>query len=382
MSSVRALHWFRNDLRLRDNGTLEMMADRADSWAPVFVLDPRFVGEDRTLPRVRFLFDCLRRLRADLERRGVTLCVREGRAEEILPKLARSTGASIVSFGAADTPLGRRRDDAVTGALVRDGVETLVVRDHTVFGPDEIRTKAGGAYSVYTPYRNAWWQAFREAPRHPSRRARALPPAFAIPSPKRGRDRDPFADVAPSTDMKLPTGGEGAARRRLTRFLERSALGYATDRDVPAIDGTSRLSPYLRFGVISARACFDEALAFAEANPRARAGVEKWLDELVWREFYAMLLARRPETLTRNHRPEYDALVWHGTDTEFDAWRAGRTGYPIVDAGMRQLAETGWMHNRLPHDRGELSHEGPLDRLASRRTTFLRAARRWRPRFE
>ena len=343
---MRALHWFRSDLRLRDNRVIEALAERADEWAPVFVLDPRFLGSDPTVPRVRFLLDCVRRLRAELEERGVALHVEEGRAESILPALARRVGAEIVSFGSADTPLARRRDDAVTEALERADVTPLVVRDHTVFGPDEIRTQADGVYSVFTPYRNAWWRAWEEAPRHASLRTDLPAKRFEIESEGAADPTDLLADPDPD-GMRLPTGGEAAARRRLKSFLDDTVARYETDRDLPAVDGTSRLSPYLRFGVISPRVCFDEALEHAKENTRARDGVSKWLDELVWREFYAMLLAHHPESLFSNHRSEYDALDWRDSDDDFDAWRAGRTGYPIVDAGMRQLATTGWMHNRV-----------------------------------
>jgi deoxyribodipyrimidine photo-lyase len=344
---VRALHWFRNDLRLVDNTTIAALADRAAEWSPVFVIDPRFVGDTPGGPRVRFLMDCLRRLRADLADRGVTLCIRQGRPEQVLPALMEQSGARLLSFGEADTPLGRRRDEAVLRRIERQGAEALVVRDHTVFGPDEILTRQGGHYAVFTPYRNAWWARWQEAPRRAQRRSR-LPAASFVLSDGSGRSsRDPLDAFAGADGPTLPTGGERAARRRLERFLEDAVARYATDRDRPDRDGTSRLSPHLRFGTISVRTCFDRALAHAEAVPAAAEGVRKWLDELVWREFYAMILATAPHVLTRNHRPEYDALQWSDSDAAFEAWRDGRTGYPIVDAGMRQLRETGWMHNRV-----------------------------------
>jgi deoxyribodipyrimidine photo-lyase len=146
---------------------------------------------------------------------------------------------------------------------------------------------------------------------------------------------------------ELPTGGEAAARRRLRRFLEQVVARYPEDRDRPAVDGTSRLSPHLRFGTLSARDCVHEAFEAAAAEPRLGRGVEKWVDELVWREFYAAVLESEPRVLREPQRREYAGMVWDEDPRALAAWREGRTGYPIVDAGMRQLLATGWMHNRV-----------------------------------
>jgi deoxyribodipyrimidine photo-lyase len=144
----------------------------------------------------------------------------------------------------------------------------------------------------------------------------------------------------------LPPAGEQAARRRLRAFLSRAAAHYAQRRDFPAQDGTSRLSPYLRFGALSVRSCFREAREAAADSPPAARGIAKWLDELVWREFYAAILESFPRVLRGAFRPEYERLRWNRDERGFRAWCEGRTGYPFVDAAMRQLAATGWMHNR------------------------------------
>ncbi len=343
---MRGLHWFRNDLRLQDNSALAALADRVDEWLPVFVLDPEFLSRHSfERPRTRFLLDCVASLARDLAKRGVSLQVLEGKPEELLPALARETRSELVSWNLASTPLAQRRDARVETALARIGAAPLVLRDHTIFGPEEIRTRTGGFYSIYTPYRNAWWDAWHRAPRLPARRIR-LP---ENPIPGFGRRRSaPLPGVAPSEEASaLPRGGEAVARRRLGRFLADSVARYPEDRDRPDRDGTSRLSPYLRFGAISVRRCVSEALQLARDEPAARAGVKKWADELVWREFYHAVLANSPRVLTQSFRPEYDALEWADDDEGFEAWTAGRTGYPFVDAGMRQLRATGWMHNRL-----------------------------------
>jgi deoxyribodipyrimidine photo-lyase len=342
---MRGLHWFRNDLRLRDNTALEALAARVDEWLPVFVLDPRIVaGPGNGGPRMRFLLDCLHRLSRDLDKRGLPLLVRQGRPEEVLPKLLHETGAQLLSFNEDVTPFARRRDNAVQRAVERTGAEVLARLDHVVFRSSEIRTASGGAYSVYSPYRKTWWRHWKLEPRLPVR-LRRLPAAI----PGFSADKIPYAravDLAPD-GCDVPTGGESAARRRLDRFLTTTVERYHEDRDRPDRDGTSRLSPYLRFGAISVRECFDRAEEAASCEPALQRGVSKWLDELIWREFYSGILEEHPRVLRENYRQEYDELCWNDDPKAFQAWCEGRTGFPIVDAGMRQLRATGWMHNRV-----------------------------------
>jgi deoxyribodipyrimidine photo-lyase len=341
---TRGLHWFRNDLRLQDNTALEALAARAEQWLPVFVLDPRIMGSPgAATPRARFLLDCLGRLARDLEKRGVPLLVREGRPEQVLPRLLHETRARLLSWNVDTTPFARRRDAAVEQAVERGGGQVETRLDRVVFRSSEVRTASGGAYSVYTPYRNAWWKRWLEDPRHPSRLGRLPPP---IPGFSADRIRGPQGFGIEAGECKLPTGGEQAARRRLDTFLKTAAGRYHEDRDRPDLDGTSRLSPYLRFGAISVRQCFARAELASDAEPALRPGVSKWLDELVWREFYSAVLEEHPRVLRESYRPEYDAVIWNDDPKGFEAWCDGLTGYPIVDAGMRQLRATGWMHNR------------------------------------
>ena len=355
---MRGIHWFRSDLRLRDNPALELLADRADAWLGVFVVDPEILARHpESAARTRFLLDCVASLAADLDTRGVALQVLEGRPERVLAELAAETRCAFVSYNRAVTPMGRRRDARVDAALHRRGVESIVADDRTVFGADEIRTRTGGAFSVYTPYRRAWWSAWHAAPRLASSRLRLPKQAIAlragamrgVPEIAASRAKRSSARANVADDPMLshgPKPGEAAARRRLVQFLSDAAGRYATDRDRPGIDGTSRLSAHLRFGTISARECITRGLAVAQSDPSQAAGIRKWLDELVWREFYYAVLATSPHVLTRNFRPEWDRLEWNDDESGFRAWTEGRTGYPFVDAGMRQLAATGWMHNR------------------------------------
>lgn len=342
---MRGLHWFRNDLRLRDNTALRALSDRVEEWLPVFIIDDRIAtGESAGAARQAFLDDCLARLSRDLERRGVPMILRRGDPAAVMTRLMDETGATLVSWNDDVSPFARRRDDAVRRAIGRAGGRTLVRTDHVIFAAEEVRTQKGEPYAVYTPYRNRWWGLYRQEPRV-SAAIGSLPPP--IPDVAGAVGGEPCGRQVAPVPGDLPTGGEAAARRRLDRFLDGPAARYHEDRDRPDLDGTSRLSPYLRFGVLSPRECFDRAGSAAAAHRPSEAGIAKWLDELIWREFYAAILAEFPHVMRHNHRREYDALVWNDDDEGFDAWCEGRTGFPIVDAGMRQLRATGWMHNRV-----------------------------------
>jgi deoxyribodipyrimidine photo-lyase len=342
---ARALHWFRNDLRLRDNRALAEAARRADELVALFVLDPRILRSPRSgAPRVRFLLAALERLAADLAARGIPLLVRRGDPRDAVPRVAHELRAGIVAWNRDTTPYARRRDAAVRRAARSRGIEVVERADRVVFEAGEVRSRTGGAYAVYTPYRRRWHERFAEDPRLPEPPAKLPPPRSGIP-----------ADALPSAaelgfggdPVELPAAGEQAARRRLRRFLETAAGAYAVDRDRPALDGTSRLSPHLRFGTLSVRECVARAREAAAAEPRLARGVAKWLDELVWREFYAAILEENPRVLRHSYRARYDRIAWNDDAQGFAAWCEGRTGHPIVDAGMRQLRRSGWMHNRV-----------------------------------
>ena len=342
---MRAIHWFRSDLRIADNTALAEACRRADALALVFVLDDALLARHRdAYPRLRFLHACLDDLASALEAAGSGLIVLRGPPRRCLPALARACKASLVTWNRDYGPDAKERDRTVRDTLARDGVEVRTFKDRVVFEGDEIRAAQGGAYSVYTPYRRAWWRRYQArppgvvpAPAMPPRIPEA--PADALP---RLRGRGVRADT---TD--IPRGGASPAREGLDAFLGGAARRYRIDRDFPALAGTSRLSPYLRFGAISVRECVRAGLALAAAEPEAEEGVGTWIDELVWREFYHAILDAHPRVLEGAFREAYDALEWDDDADRLQAWQAGMTGYPVVDAGMRELAATGWMHNRV-----------------------------------
>jgi deoxyribodipyrimidine photo-lyase len=340
-----ALHWFRNDLRLRDNSALAQAAREADALIPVFVLDDRILRSPRTgAPRVRFLLDCLARLARDLAARGSPLLLRRGDPRIVIPRLLRETRADLLSFNRDTSPYATRRDAAVRAEAERLGARVIAAKDRVIFESGEVLTQSGEPFSVFTPYRRAWQRRLDEHPEAP-RAFPSLPDAV----PGFGGERIPSAASLGFEDegVRLPTGGEEAARRRLTRFLETAVAAYGEARDRPAQDGTSRLSPYLRFGAISVRECFHAAAEASAEDVRRARGVARWQDELVWREFYAAILEAHPRVEKQSYQREFDRIRWSDDAGKFAAWCEGRTGFPIIDAGMRQLARTGWMHNRV-----------------------------------
>jgi deoxyribodipyrimidine photo-lyase len=344
IDSMRAIHWFRSDLRLRDNTALAEAAARAEQMAMAFVFDDRLLLGSRVgPPRLRFLWDALERLAGDLKRRGHRLVLRRGDPVVEIPRLLRETGAELLSFNRDPGPYAQLRDARIRTAVERAGARVLDCKDRVLFESAELRTRAGQPFRVYTPFRRAWLTRSREDRPLPIGSIR-LP----RPIPRLAIGRMPrLAEFGAADDRtRIPRAGEAAARRRLQRFLDDRIGDYASLRDDPAADGTSRLSPYLRFGLLSPRSCVEAALEVAAEFPGQVVGVWKWIDELIWREFYSAILEAHPHVLARSFRPEYQAIRWEDDEDLFRAWCEGRTGYPFVDAAMRQLAVEGWMHNR------------------------------------
>jgi len=341
---VRAIHWLRSDLRLDDNRALAEAARRSSELAVVFVLDDALLASERTgAPRVRFLLDGLARLAADLGARGSRLVLRRGDPVGDLAKLLDESRAELVTWGRDPSPFAKARDARVEREAAKRGARVETFNDRVAYEAEQVLTKDGKAFSVYTPYRNAWRLRWSREPEEPERAPKLPPPVpglASLPLPA------PEALGVDATAAELPTAGEAAARRRLEAFLEKQIAGYQERRDLPAEDGTSRLSPYLRFGMLSIRRCLEAG--FERAKERhGRESVQKWIDELVWRDFYHAILDRNPHVTRGAQRREYDRIRWNDDPAAFAAWCEGRTGYPLVDAGMRQLARTGWMHNRV-----------------------------------
>jgi len=335
--------WIRRDLRLADNQALAAAIAGAEQLVPVFVLDPAILSSDyvgdAAAGRVAFLFDGLRRLDVDLRAHGSRLIVRRGDPVEELARLASESGAGAV-FAEEDTwPYGRQRDAHVAEALPLQLTGGLAVHP-----PDAVLKPDGRPYTVFTPFSRAW-------------KALSLPAVGAALAAPGSLPALPRLDSLPIPDEpRLPPAapfqpGEAEAQCRLQAFVggdDPAIYRYGESRDRPDLAGTSHLSPYLRFGMVSARQAAVSALGAIEAapHPQARSGAETWLTELIWREFYLSIQVHFPETERHSFRADLRDIVWDNDEAAFAAWCQGRTGYPVVDAAMRQLAQIGWMHNR------------------------------------
>jgi len=344
-----AIVWFRRNLRLDDNVPLDAALRGHESVVPVFVLDDHDLTGDFSPPRLRFLAESLRELEADLAAKGSRLLFRKGPAGEALASLARETGAGAVYGHDDHEPHGRALAAEAGAALAAQGARLRLLPDLHLVPPGTVRTEAGKPYTVYTPFVRRWREADKAAPvpepvRVPTPDA-VLDPAF--PSVAMTRPRGFRETGAPAN----PPGGAREGRRLREAFRARALARYAEDRDLPATEGTSRLSPHLRFGTVGIRRLLaGTRAAWKEADAAGRRSVDAFVGELAWREFYASILAEHPRVLTESFRPEFERFPWvagEEADTRFAVWRDGRTGYPIVDAGMRQLAHEAWMHNRV-----------------------------------
>ncbi len=330
-----AIWWIRRDLRLSDNQALAAALSHADVIIPVFILDPKLITSlQASQNREGFLYDGLRDLDSDLRRRGSTLIVRKGNPLEELNLLYQESGAVRIFAEANVSPYARQRDGLVSSVLPLTLTSGL-----TVHSPETLLKPNSTPYTVFTPFSRKWHSnAFPGKPIPAPEKLASIPHLASLELPASPR----------STYTSVLQAGEAEAQKRLDTFIDSHIDHYAETRDRVDLDGTSRLSPYVRFGMLSAR---QVAWAAREASARARdsanrQGAETWLNELIWREFYAYILYYYPQVVRSAFRPELRQIQWREDKTEFSAWAEGRTGYPMVDAAMRQLNTSGWMHNR------------------------------------
>jgi deoxyribodipyrimidine photo-lyase len=331
----RGIFWFRRDLRLADNPALERACASHDGLLLIYIDD---AGAQPCDASRAWLRKSLQALSEDIGKRGGTLHVLAGNPEHLLPMLANASGASAVHVSALHDPVADARDARLAAALARDGVAMRRAGGSLLTDADAVRTKGDAPYRVFTPFLRAALPSWRYRPR-------AAPECFstfALPSTCAGllASIDPPRPRWDRGFWQAWSPGEAHAHARLHAFLQRLEA-YPTDRDIPAIDGTSRLSPHLHFGEISAGAALEAARA------RGGAGADKFVAELGWREFAHYVLHHWPNSAERNFNPRFDALPWREDPRGLEAWQQGRTGVPLVDAGMRQLWLEGWMHNRV-----------------------------------
>ena len=327
-----SLLWLRRDLRLADNPALLAAAAAADSVLPVFILDDTLRAPSG-LPRLAFLYRCLRALDESI---GGRLVIRHGQPADVIAELVRAHSATSVHIARDFGPYGRRRDEAVEAALAATSSGPLVrTGSPYAVAPGRVRKGDGAPFAVFTPFSRAWrehgWRPPAETPEQIS---------WATGVDSAGIPDDPQLPAG----VTLPPAGETAALTRWQEFREGDAKAYRDNRNFPGSDATSRLSPYLKYGCVHPRTLLHD---LGEAND---AGTSAYRNELCWREFYADVMWHRPTSARESLRPAFRRMrsdTGPLADERLAAWQEGRTGFPIVDAGMRQLHRDAWVHNRL-----------------------------------
>jgi deoxyribodipyrimidine photo-lyase len=338
--------WFRQDLRLADNPALRMAAASGRPIIPLFVLTEASDGRAWGGASSWWLERSLASLDADLRRRGSRLVLRRGDAAEVIQRLATEVGASAVFWNRLYGPHAVGRDTCLKADLTQAGIRSESFNAALLIEPWELKAGTGGAYKVFTPF----WRAARA--QLDQVEARGAPQRLHAPLHWPSGERLSQWRLYPAkpdwasgfTDW---TPGEAGAQARLDQFLHGGFAGYADHRDEPSVEATSRLSPHLHWGEIGPRQVWRAAQAAAASGLASERQLDKLLAELGWREFNHHLLFDRPDLATANFKPAFDALRWRKDPAGLRAWQTGLTGYPIVDAGMRQLWTTGWMHNRV-----------------------------------
>ncbi len=325
---MTSIWWIRRDLRLTDNSTLHSALEAGDV-IPVFIIDPAFSSQS---PRRRsFLYEALSSLDKNLQTHGSYLVIRAGKPVDVLRQLIQETNATTIFAEDDYTPYARKRD-----SLVASQLPLQLILGQTVHHPEFVKKADGKPYTIYTPYSKVWKSLLQEIKLIPS------PKDISTPAGIKSESLPVFAS------NPLFPAGEAEALRRLKDFASKRIFSYSEDRNRMDLDGTSSLSPYLRFGMLGLR----QAVRMAQqaqsqaGSAQEKHGAEIWLNELIWREFYIQILYHFPHVSQTAFNASLANIPWRNNESEFAAWKNGMTGIPIVDAAMRQLKETGWMHNR------------------------------------
>ncbi|WP_339460128.1 FAD-binding domain-containing protein [Nodularia spumigena] len=346
------LFWHRRDLRISDNTGLAAARERSAKVVGVFCLDPQILSRDDVAPaRVTYMMGCLQALQQRYAQVGSQLLILHGNPVEVIPALAKALNAKAVFWNWDVEPYSQTRDRTIIDILKSNSIEFLHENwDQILHAPDEIRTGAKSPYTVYSPFWKNWSSKPKAKSVETLQNAAGLTETEQEIAKQAGVIPLPTArDLGFIWDGELSISpGEAAAQERLEEFTDSTITEYQEQRNFPGVDGTSRLSAALKFGVIGIRQVWEatlEAQEFSRSEETA-ASIRTWQQELAWREFYQHAMYNFPELAEGAYRDTFKNFPWQNNDEYFQAWCEGRTGYPIVDAAMRQLNEMGWMHNR------------------------------------
>ena len=343
---LTSIHWFRRDLRLTDNVALHRAVSVSHKVVPVYIVS-RWNGSHFWTgpPRQDFLCGCLKSLSKNIESIGGRLIFRRGNAIEELQKLIRESEAEAVFFNRDPDPFGKETEQQVGQVCRQIGVDVHHCKDVVLHEPDEVLTGSGDPYRVYSPYSKNWFSLKKPSP---------VPRVKRIATPEQIRSGG-LPDLQtwglPSHSAQIIAAGEKAARTRLRTAFKGPVLTYAENRDAPSANATSMIGPDLRFGTISIREVFrkSETQIESASNAGRLQSIRTFQKQLAWREFFMSILGHHPEVLETAFQPVWRGLPWDdpSEDNKLERWKQGTTGFPIVDAGMRQLLSTGYMHNRV-----------------------------------
>lgn len=333
--------WLRRDLRLHDHAALSASLESGETIL-VFIFDAKILDvlKNKNDRRVTFIYQSLVEMEREVQKKGSSIIIHYGDPVDLIPKIAKEYGASHVFTNRDYEPYAKERDAKVEKALSELNVHFELFKDSVMFEKEELKTGTGGLYKVFTPYKNKWLEAFEKNDRNVPDYHCDLRHLKELKNEKSILTFDWYKTIGFSETPPLLRGGTKEGKKRLSAFKNHLAH-YAEERNFPARSGTSLLSVYLRFGNVSVRDVLREGVAHRSL------GAKTWVSELIWRDFYQMVLDAYPYVADRAFKPEYDKIKFPGGAKEWKAWCEGRTGYPIVDAAMRCLNETGMMHNRL-----------------------------------
>lgn len=338
---MKNLCWIRRDLRLHDHAALSSALEAGETTL-VFIFDSHILGKlkNKSDRRVTFIMQSLESLEKDLQKKGSSLLICYGKPEEEIPKLCQELKIQKVFTNRDYEPSAKKRDELVEKKLKAQGIEFETFKDSVMYEKHEVLTGSGSIYKVFTPYKNKWLETFESTGKVTSTFSCDLKKLRKFLNKKNILEHNWYKEIGFTEEKPLLPGGTHEAMKRLQKFQE-VIHHYKDDRNFPAVDGTSLLSVYIRFGNISIRDLVRAAIS------EKSEGANTWLSELIWRDFYEVILDAFPQIEKQAFKPQYDQIKWLGSDSDFKAWCEGMTGFPLVDAAMRCFNHTGMMHNRL-----------------------------------